>query len=298
MSETRPPMDALFHYYCEFDALALLHQFHVQNPPPNPTAVTNFLGAQVEPKIFPPILGPMTGQVEGLPIPGNWHADIAEWAAALRTVALAKETYRIVELGCGWGCWLVNMGVAARALGLRVELIGVEGDPNHLQNAASTLALNGFDPSQYTLTHGIAAAQPGHAIFPNPEAGSAAWGGEAIFFPDNETLKSARKDPSKQVLDCYTLETLGSKNIIDLLHIDIQGAELDYAKGNQDQMSKYVRRVLIGTHSRVIEGALQELFLGLGWRLEMDRPVIAPLTNGRPVTGIDGVQLWGNPDLT
>jgi hypothetical protein len=40
--------------------------------------------------------------VEGIPIPANWHADIAEWAAALRAVELAEETFTVVELGCGW----------------------------------------------------------------------------------------------------------------------------------------------------------------------------------------------------
>ena len=62
-------------------------------------------------------------------------------------------------------------------------------------------------------------------------------------------------------------------------------------------MQTHVRRVLIGTHSRAIEGRLEEIFLKAGWRMEMDRPAIAPLQDGKPVIYIDGVQMWANPDL-
>ncbi len=99
------------------------------------------------------------------------------------------------------------------------------------------------------------------------------------------------------MLDCLTLETLSADKIVDLLHIDIQGAEADYVRGNMGSMERLVRRVLIGTHSRSIEGQLTDHFLKAGWRMEMDRPVIAPLRQGRPVTSIDGVQLWANPKL-
>jgi len=111
----RPIHDALYNYSCEFDALDLLESFHVPGQVPEPGIIRNFLGTRIEPAVYPPVLEALAGSIEGLPVPGNWHADIAEWAAALRTVVLAEDRYRIVELGCGWGCWITNMGVAARA---------------------------------------------------------------------------------------------------------------------------------------------------------------------------------------
>ena len=131
----RPLHEALFHYACEFDAEALLEQFHPADLAPEEGIVTNFLGTRIRPSVYPSILEIMAGTVEPVPHPGNWHADIAEWAAALYSVAAAKESYRIVELGCGWGCWITNMGVAARRRGLAVDLVGIEGDANHLANA-------------------------------------------------------------------------------------------------------------------------------------------------------------------
>jgi hypothetical protein len=128
-AHTRPLREALFHYFCEFDAEGLIDSFHVTDQQPEPGIIRNFLSTRIKPLVYPSILTALAGTVEGKPYPGNWHADIAEWAAALRAVEQARDGYfRIVELGCGWGCWLVNMGVAARSRGLEVDLIGVEGD--------------------------------------------------------------------------------------------------------------------------------------------------------------------------
>ena len=77
--------------------------------------------------------------------------------------------------------------------------------------------------------------------------------------------------------------------------MDIQGAELEFVRGNFDEISKLVKRVLIGTHSRYLEGALQEHFLSRGWALEMDRPAICELVNGQPQIRIDGVVAFRNP---
>ncbi|WHZ37733.1 class I SAM-dependent methyltransferase [Sagittula sp. MA-2] len=288
--------EALFHYQSEFDAIAVLRRHApAERPSPAPGTVTNFLGLKVPVAVCPAVLEPLAGTVEGLPDPGNWHADIAEWAAALRAVEAAEGRFTVVELGCGWGCWLMNTGLAARRRGLELTLVGVEGDAGHLVQAEAALALNGFRPEDWRLVHGIAAARPGKAIFPG--AGAAGWGGAAVFDPDAATLARAEADPKVQVLDCYPLEELAGGRRIDLLHIDIQGAETAFVAGNADALDRQVRRVLIGTHSRTIEGALEAHFLGRGWRMEIDRPAIAPLRGGRPVVAIDGVQMWSNPAL-
>ena len=292
------PLDVLFHYYCEFDAVGTIKTHAKDGLKPEPGYAVNFLGLKVPPKIHPPRLNELAGIVEGPPNHSTWHADIAEWAAALRSVDLAQDTYRIVELGCGWGCWISNMGLAARERGLKVDLIGVGGDAGHLANAEEVLNLNGFNKDQYRLFHGVAAARRGKAIFPLAATGVTDWNQKATFYPDSSALTAAQKDDRLQVLDCLTLEDMAKGATIDLLHIDIQGAETEYVRGNQPELDRLVRRTLIGTHSRIIEGELMEHFQKAGWRMEMERPAIAPLRGGRPVIGIDGVQLWANPRLT
>ena len=132
----------------------------------HPSYVTNFLGVRVSPRFFPGILDGKAGTIEPIPIPANWHADIAEWAAALRAVDLASGRFRVVELGCGWGCWLNNTGVAARNKGLAVELIGIEGDSEHVTYALEAMEANGFSDAEFRIIHGVAAPEKGVALFP------------------------------------------------------------------------------------------------------------------------------------
>ena len=298
---SRPIHEALWHWSSDFDADAIIAAFSKQGLQGDPAYVTNFIGTRIEPAVFPPVLSTMLGHVEPPPAPGNWHADIAEWASALFTVqhaAARGDTYRIVELGCGWGCWMTNMGVAARGLGLNVDLVGVEGEAQHLANASRTLELNGFTSDQFKLMHGVAGPKIGYAIFPKAGIADAGWGGEAVFYPEQSVLSAARQSRDVQVLDCMTLEQLSNGKLIDLLHIDIQGAEVDFITGNFEQIEALVRYVLIGTHSREIEGALIQHFLAAGWRLKTERPAICTIVSGRLRTEIDGVQLWANPRTT
>jgi hypothetical protein len=80
---------------------------------------------------------------------------------------------------------------------------------------------------------------------------------------------------------------------IDLLHIDIQGGELDFIQSCLDLLYEKVAYILIGTHSREIEGRLFELLLKPGWLLEIERPAILSL-NPMPCVTVDGVQGWRN----
>jgi FkbM family methyltransferase len=292
------PMGSLFYYHAfGMNPVELIEEFAQSDLQPDPEVATNFIGLKTPIDVYPPILETKRGTVEAPPLPGNWHADIAEWASAFHAVKKSGETFRIVELGCGWGCWLANTGIVARRLNKSVKLLGVEGDANHLINARKTLELNGFTDDDFKLFNGVAGKGRGKAIFPNFAAGEAAWGGQAIFSPSTEELQQAQVDPSKQILDCYTLDSVSDGGIIDLLHIDIQGAEVDFVEGNFREIESLVRRVLIGTHSRTIEGRLIEMFLGAGWKMEMDRPALTPIIDGVPRVAIDGVHLWANPRL-
>ena len=294
----RNPMGALFYYHAfGMNPVELIEEFARNDLQPEPGIAINFIGLKTPIEVFPPILEAQRGTVEAPPSPGNWHADIAEWASAFHAVKSSGDIFRIIELGCGWGCWLANTGVAARSLGKAVRLLGVEGDANHLLNARKTLELNGFADSDFMLFNGVAGPNKGKAIFPNFAAGDAAWGGQAIFSPSAEELQQAKDDPSKQILDCYTLDAVSNGEVIDLLHIDIQGAEVAFVEGNFQEFESFVRRVLIGTHSRAIEGRLMDIFLGAGWKMEMDRPALTPISNGVPQVAIDGVHLWANPKL-
>ena len=82
------------HYNSAIDAQGLIQRHAVPNPTPMPGYLTNFLGVRIDPKFFPEILTGRGGEVENLPLPTKFHADIAEWAAVLRAVELARSAVR------------------------------------------------------------------------------------------------------------------------------------------------------------------------------------------------------------
>ena len=287
-----------FYYYnASFDAQAVIRHHAVPDLQPHPRYLTNFLSVLIDPKFFPSILAGRAGQIEPIPIPANWHADISEWAAALRAVDLSPGGFTMVELGCGWGCWMNNTGVAARRTGRAVQLIGIEGDEGHIGFAEEACKINGFHSSEVVLHHGIAAAKPGTALFPHQQAGSS-WGLEPIFNATDAQREQAVRSGHYDALPMIPLENVTARHArIDLLHIDIQGGEADLVTACLPLLRRKFAYLLIGTHSRAIEGKLFDVLLGAEWRLEIERPCRFHVIEGVPSTYVDGVQGWRNPVL-
>ncbi len=287
-----------FHYASSFEPIGIMRRHAAHDLKARPGFLTNFLGVAIDPKFFPTILEGKAGEVEQIPIPANWHADIAEWGTALRAVELADNTFTMIELGCGWGCWMNNTGVAARATGRGVNLIGIEGDEHHLQFARESLATNGFSDTQISLHRGIASSRAGVALFPRQDIPGTTWGSEPIFDASesqrSEALASGHFDELPMVPLAHLI---GNHSRIDLLHVDIQGGEADLVRENLELLGARVAYILIGTHSKQIEGDLYDMLLSAGWALEMERAAIFDLVDGTPRIRVDGVQGWRNRAL-
>lgn len=262
-----------------------------------PGLITNAFGVMLHPRYFPGILDGKEG-VEAPPIPSNWHADIAEFAGAFRAVELAKDEFTVVELGCGWGCWMNNTGVIAKRRGMRVHLIGVEGDSGHIDFAAEALSLNGFSEDEYTLIRGVAGNRRGSAFFPKQAEAGSHWGLEPVFTTSSREKRRLAKSNAYEELPMIPLEKLLPKQTkrVDLLHVDIQGGEVPLLADSMKFLNSKVITVLVGTHSREIEGLLFDTFLKAGWILEIERPAIIQVGNPN-TTLVDGVQLWRNEKL-
>lgn len=298
LSIAASPESPFWHYHSTFDAVATMRRHAVTGQQATAGLLTNFLGVKIDPKFLPEILAGRGGQVEDVPIPANWHADIAEWAAALRAVDLAKGSFTMAELGCGWGCWMNNTGVAARNRGLDVRLIGVEGDVGHVEFAHEACALNGFEPAAVTVHHGIAAARAGIALFPRQLQAGLTWGLAPIFGATPEQSAEAIASGTHDQIPMISLrDMIGDHAKLDLLHVDIQGGEADLVDGAIETLNQKVAFLLIGTHSREIEGRLFKTLLDAGWALEIERPAILQLGDAGPIISVDGVQGWRNPRL-
>lgn len=282
----RIPVDGIIRAHENRDRRAVLGRF------------VNFLGVVVDPAFVPHALQGKAGKIEDLPIPGNWHADMSEWAAALRAVDLARGSFRIIELGCGWGCWLLNTGVAARNKGLKVDLIGAEGDEGHVAFAERACLENGFAEDEFRIRRGIVGPRNGTALFPRQEAAGVSWGLEPVFDASEAQVREAATSGYFDVLPVMTLKDLADDGQpVDLLHIDIQGGEADFIDACAEDMDRLVSYAVIGTHSRSIEGRIFSSMLSRGWELEVERPAVLTWANDMPVVQVDGVQGWRNSRL-
>jgi hypothetical protein len=286
-----------WYYGSTFDAEDTIRR-HAYPVPAQADRLINFLGVKIAAEIYPDYIQGRLGEVEGVPIPGNWHADIAEWSAAMRAVELSGATFRMIELGCGWGCWLNNCGTAAKRMGKSVELIGIEGDAGHLAFAERALSDNGFVRPEYQLVGGIAAASSGYALFPSAGQSGQHWGLEPLFLKDSAERDAALASGRYDELPMLGLGDLtATVDRIDLLHIDIQGGEADLIDESIDTLDAKFATILIGTHSREIEGRLMTTLMGRGWKLEMEKPAMLALDQDGPRVTMDGVQFWRNPRL-
>jgi hypothetical protein len=111
-------------------------------------------------------------------------------------------------------------------------------------------------------------------------------------------------NPTNDLIDIkiFSLsELLKKQEVWDLVHMDVQGAEGELCSSAMALLSERVRYIVIGTHSRKIEGDLLLLFFRAGWVLEHEKPMqfsyninVKLLEN---MNSGDGTQVWRNPSL-
>jgi len=256
----------------------------------------DFLGNTTRCSFLPPGMAALSGGRQGPPGSNDnppMH-DVAEWIGTLRAALDAKDRFVAVELGAGWAPWLISGRRAALLLGItEIHLLGVEGSLEHVQFMRQNFLDNGIDPDLHQLIYGVVGVSDGVARFPvlsNPESNY----GSAADYTKGETSGEMIELPSFSLTKL--LQNLPP--IIDLIHCDIQGGEAEVMGASLSTLRSRVRRVVIGTHGRKIEGELLEHFSSIGWKLEFESVcTYRQDVSGHLALAIDGVQIWRNPDI-
>ena len=283
-------------YAASFDPIDVILQFENPRRKTIPGYLVNFLGVGFPHPSLPLVNPP---KHEDLPIPANWHTDLAELGSALHVVSQCVDTFTMLELGSGIGVWTNICGRAAKMRELKVMLLGIEGDKHHVEVAEKILIANSFEKKEYKVIHGIVANRGNMALFKKTESSQIDWGKEPVFDYEEQVFELAKKSGKYENVPVYSLESLMAKaEQIDLLHVDIQGGEETLFVNNENLLNKKVKSIVIGTHSRIIEGKLFEFFYKLGWHLVAERALIGGIENGRQKNVVDGVQYWKNSHAT
>lgn len=170
---------------------------------------------------------------------------------------------------------------------------------------------NQVDMRYATLLEAAVAAEDGAVWF---EVGAAAdWYGQQVvdppatsdrrgremvrrLFPRRHDATEARA--VRQVPAVSVRSVLEEFQRVDLIDLDIQGAEAAVLESAADVLAAKVKRVCVGTHGHDNEARVRKLFGGLGWRCDYDYPGngVADTPWGR-ILFEDGVQIWVDPRL-
>jgi len=272
----------------------VLAAFPAYTGPGAPGFFTDFIGTRTRCSHLPDAYAGASGIVEGPPGTERFGLhEPPEWEGTLRSVLEAGSRFVAVELGAGWGPWLVASARAAQLRGITdIQLAGVEGASGHYGFLLQHFCDNGLDPAQHQLLHAVAGVEDGVARFPKLDVPSADWGAQASY-GDGEASEQFDEVPS------ISVATLLSKlPPVDLLHCDVQGAEGDVLIAAADVLASCVRRIVVGTHGRAIEDRLMACFGANGWILEHEsscRFVQGP--TGAMQLVADGTQVWRNVRL-
>jgi FkbM family methyltransferase len=288
------PPDQIYAGYKPEELEIIKKHFRV-TPPPAAGFITDSLGVKTRGTSLWDQVQFLVGTVIPPPIPNDFHAEAIEWIGLLKSVDSARGKFVAMELGAGWGPWVVAGAVAARNAGIRdISLLAVEGDPGHFAFLRQHFLDNGLHPDQHLLFQAAVGVQPGRARWPRVDPrnsyGTRPITGVAAAL--SETL-------DVEVLGIATL--LAAQKRWDLVHVDVQGSEVLICEAALALLNERTHWLIIGTHSRLIDGQLVAMFVRAGWVLENEKPVIFAFQPGaaslEAMTRIDGTQVWRNPRL-
>jgi FkbM family methyltransferase len=294
---------AVFNGYSESD-LAVLAAFRNPNIKAEPGFVIDFLGGRTRVTSLWNDARKLDGQVLGLPIPADYHAEAAEWIGVLKSVQSAGDRWVGMELGAGLGPWVIAGGNAARQRGIAdIRLCAVEADPQHFQLLKQNLIDNGFVPDAHRLFHAAVGAEPGAARWPALEDAREDWGSRPI--QNNVPGTSATDYLGRTLSTTIPVEVLSMADLIELeprwnmVHIDVQGHEVEVCSSCIEKLNHRVRWLIVGTHSRKLDGDMLGLMYSAGWVLENEKPTKFSFSRAasslEAMTLYDGIQVWSNP---
>ena len=288
------PRDQIYAGY-KPEELSLIREHFCLSPAPATGFIVDSLGVKTRGSSLWNEVQFLVGTVMPPPIPNDFHAEAIEWIGLLKSVRSAKGSYAAMELGAGWGPWVVAGATAARNAGItNISLLAVEGDPGHFAFMRQHFIDNDLNPDNHALLHAAVGVKAGRARWPRVDPRNT-YGSRPIFASDGNTSQTF-EIPVFSISDL-----LYRRSRWDLVHVDVQGDEVVLCEAGLGALNERVHWLVIGTHSRMIEGLLINLLLRAGWVLENEKPVIFDFQVSAPnveaLTRIDGTQVWRNPRL-
>jgi len=244
--------------------------------------MVDFLGTRSRTDYFT-LLNPEPNARQENPVYPAFDEEYFEWVDLLEAVAAAKGHFTMLELGAGWGRWTARGAAAADQLGVPYTLVAVEAEPTHFRWLTESLKENGVRLEVCRLLQAAVTAKDGTVGFQVGDA-TASYG-QSIGGPVE--------------ISAVSLATLIEPlERVDLIDMDVQGAELEILQASRECLQRKVRRIHVETHSWSLHRDVKAVFAELGWRRHC---LFEGNTGDKTAFGRinfqGGVQSWLNPAL-
>jgi len=269
--------------------------------------IVDYFGCKLKTTYFQHTQG-RGGDVLGFPDPsdGILHEFIEYLGTILAVDTAARSQFYTMELGAGWGPWIIRSAVLAARKGIKdITMVGVEADHLHFEWMKEAIADNnliskGKQKIHANLFEGAVSVDEDKLFFPALADSQQDWGAAATERKSNTDYRGLSV-PFVEVPAIPLNRLLKRLPIVDLIHVDIQGSEFDVLSSAITALTRKNRILVIGTHNRKIEGDLLDLFYRHGWYLRNETPCqFAYNLNSPSLTGMtlrDGTQIWINPNF-
>lgn len=250
----------------------IFHEFPRKESISDGCSIYDFLGGAIDASYKrgweKNVLPPQTIVKPGYPAPSEWSAD---WIACLLAAKFAGDHFTVIELGAGYGQWMVTAIMAYRTLhpNRPVHGMALEADITHYQWLEQHVARNlgSYSGVHTDLVH-AAAGYDGVVSFP------------ILSEPDRDygmAYKSNSTSDDLQQVPCLSMRAIDqrfAKQRVDILHIDIQGAEKDLiVSPGFDELIRKTRFVLFGTHrSNELHNSVKDALEASGMKVIIEWP--------------------------
>ena len=233
--------------------------------------------------------------------------DYFEWIDVLTAIERAERSFTMMEVGAGYGRWIVNAAAALRRLKtpktLDKHFIALEANQRRFDFMVRNCVENNLPPAETELRRQACTADGKPVLIKcdddygaNVMKNDALLNNEAFTHADRVVVQeqSGRKTLLEKVPAIDLVQLLNRP--IDFMDMDIQGAELDVLPPAMDALSNHVKLAHVATHSTIIDAKLAHLFHLFGWRPRFIFPYAQMnLTHYGCFRFIDGIQSWENP---
>jgi FkbM family methyltransferase len=216
--------------------------------------------------------------------PAPTHEDFPEWEYILRAIidASKNDFFQMIDLGAGYGRWSVNAMSAIRNyqgdVNFKPYFLNVEAHPGRFMLLEECCEINEIRGFCKNVNLGISEDGKPLLIAENIESFGASVISNAanVETPEKFIWKDSSGNnylPIRTVNGSEVIK-IGQKysDTIDIINLDVQGAEYEFLSANISLLSKYVKRIRISTHDKDKDDELYQLLVDHKFAIETFYP--------------------------